>query len=207
MGKIQEMEEAAARWALARATKTELDPVLAEIAQLRAVIAQSLASTQAEEAARAERLRETIDPVLLSVQAAVDKIVTAISRHSGHLTSLQLDLEILRQDRSSETARVLHDQMAHLTQRLADLPERIGVHVVEAIDSRTTNPGTPSSNASPQNAAAIEQMDKARAFDRLSMNQQNQKALARILAEVRAEREREAARPSQGSAPHGRGAA
>ena len=191
MGKIQEMEAAAAQWALVRATRTELDPVLAELAQLRAEINQSAAATETQELERAERLRQTIDPVLQGVQAAVDKIVTAISHHSGRLTSLQLDLEILRQDRSSETARALRDQMAHLSQRIADLPEKIAVHVAEAIDSRTTNPGMPSSSAPAQNADALEtQLVKARAFDLLQAGtgEKSRPILNKALADARAER-------------------
>ena len=184
MGKIQEMEEASARWALARATRSELDPVLAELAQLRAEIAQSLAATETEEIARAERLRATIDPVLQSVQAAVDKIVTAVFHHSGRLTSLQMDIEILRQDGTTATATALRDQMAHLSQRIADLPEKIAAHVAEAIDVRTTSHGMPSSSAPAPNAAVLERLkEKAAAFDLLQARVTNDLA-RRVLAQA-----------------------
>ncbi|WP_254452859.1 hypothetical protein [Roseicella sp. DB1501] len=194
MGKIQEMEEAAAQWALARATRSELDPVLAELAQLRAEIAQSLTATETQELVRAERLRQTIDPVLQGVQAAVDKIITAISHHSGRLTSLQMDIEILRQDGTVATATALRNQMAHLAQRIADLPDKIAEHVAEAIEHRTTSPGMPSSSGPAQSAAALKRMsEKARAFDLLQARQKSepaQRLLAQVLEEARGERAR-----------------
>lgn len=211
MGKIQEMETAAARRTLSLATRSEIDPVTqrldhlgtnlemmaGQLAQMLAAMDGFVARMETGEDTRAERLRQTVDPVLQSTQTAADRTVIAILSHSARLESMEQAIEILRQDlekgRFTAKAAALSQQMGVLAQEMAKLPAAIAAHLVQATERPPSNRGIAGSGGPVLNGDAIEQLqDKARAYDILEQWHANrpegQRALAKALGEAKANR-------------------
>ena len=192
MGRMQDMEQAAARRALSLASRTEMDPltdrldrmgpaleeISASLGGLLGQLTEFMARVEAAEDGRAERLRETIAPAATAALDAAANTATAISRLSGLALVLQGQIEgmqdrmtVLQREmsevRASTTAGALSQQLGRLTQMLAALPDVLAVRVEQAMEALPPGPsGTPPSGAPAPSAGATERLRlRAAAFE------------------------------------------